>query len=99
MTFDDRIYSDKYFLIKDSILINQSYGLNTEYKIELLSDKTFRLISKNEKTDSISELEELLNSAGTPFYEITGCKNDTLKFIFRRNLHITISSGKIIRTE
>jgi hypothetical protein len=74
MTFDDSIYSDKYFLIKDSILINQSYGLNTEYKIERLSDKTFRLISEDEKTDSISDLEELLNSAGTPFYEITACR-------------------------
>lgn len=71
--------------------------LNRRYQIERLGENSFRLISLEKQRDSLTEFQKMLTSNGKPFYEITDCKNDTIDFTMRVNLHVISHSGKFVR--
>ncbi|WP_246051440.1 hypothetical protein [Aequorivita sinensis] len=72
---------------------------NRNYIIENLGENSFRLKSLERQTDSLTEFQKTLMSHGKPYYEITNCKNDTIEFTMRVNLHVISHSGKFVRTE
>ena len=72
---------------------------NRSYKIEKIGKNSFQLISLEKQTDSLTEFQKKLTSNGEPYYEITGCKKDTIEFIMRVNLHVTSHSGKFVRID
>ena len=69
------------------------------YIIENLGENSFRLKSLEKLTDPLNEFQKTLMSHGKPYYEITDCKNDTIEFIMRVNLHVISHSGKFVRIE
>ena len=71
--------------------------LSRRYQIENLGENSFRLKSLVKKRDSLSEFRKILTSKGKPYYEITDCKNDTIDFTMRVNLHVISHSGKFVR--
>ena len=72
---------------------------NRNYIIENLGENSFRLVSLEKLTDSLTEFQKTLKSHGKPYYELTNCKNDTIEFTMRVNLHVISHSGKFVRTE
>ena len=72
---------------------------NRNYIIENLGENSFRLKSLEKLTDPLNEFQKTLMSHGKPYYEITDCKNDTIEFIMRVNLHVISHSGKFVRIE
>jgi len=71
--------------------------LNRRYQIESLGENSFRLKSIEKQRDSLTEFQKMLTSNGKPYYEITNCKNDTIDFTMRVNLHVISHSGKFVR--
>lgn len=102
----DLIYNDQLsddpkieLLIKDSIA-TETIGTNiTNYRFVRLSDNTFKLISTNNKGESVSELEDALKSLGEPYFEIEGCFEDSYFFELRTNPHIIIRKGRLNKVE
>ncbi|MDW5290367.1 hypothetical protein [Formosa sp. PL04] len=72
---------------------------NRNYIIENLGENTFQLKSLEKQTDSLTDFQKALISNGKPYYEITDCKNDTIEFTMRVNLHVFSHSGKFVRLE
>ena len=70
---------------------------NRNYIIENFGENAFRLKSFEKQTDSLTEFQKALMSNGKPYYEITDCKNDTIEFTMRVNLHVISYSGKFVR--
>lgn len=70
---------------------------NRNYIIENLGENSFRLKSLEKQTDSLTEFQKTLMSLGKPYYEIKDCKNDTIEFTMRANLHVISHSGKFVR--
>lgn len=71
---------------------------NRNYIIENIGENTFRLKSLEKQTDSLTEIQNTLMSHGKPYYEMD-CKNDTIEFTMRVNLHVISHSGKFVRIE
>ncbi len=71
--------------------------LNRRYQIESLGENSFRLKFIEKQRDSLTEFQKMLTSNGKPYYEITNCKNDTIDFTMRVNLHVISHSGKFVR--
>lgn len=71
--------------------------LSRRYQIENLEENSFRLKSLEKQRDSLTEFQKILTSKGKPYYEITDCKNDTIDFTMRVNLHVISHSGKFVR--
>jgi hypothetical protein len=67
------------------------------YRLKWVGENRFRFVTPGEKPDTLDVLQKQLHSLGEPYYEITGCRPDTLWFTFRRNLHIVINSGVLIK--
>lgn len=72
---------------------------SSEFEIQWISKSEFRLNQMIYNKDSISNLEKQMNSMGIPYFELLNKKKDTLRFVQRHNLHVVISSGKIIYIE
>jgi len=72
---------------------------NRKFKIDSIGENNFRLKSMEKQTDSLTEFQKRLTSNGKPYYEITGCKKDTIEFIMRVNLHVISHSGKFVRID
>ena len=85
------------FEIDGQYLTEINSELNRKYEIEKLDQSSFRLKSLNKETDSLTEFQKTLMSQGKPYYEITDCKNDTINFTMRVNLHVISHSGKFVR--
>ncbi len=93
-------YSELELIVSDKTLTEiYSDSKKSEYKINWLTENTFRLEPTEKRKDSLTEIEKKLKTLGNPYYELTECSNDTIQFILRRNLHIMVNSGKFIRTD
>ncbi len=86
-------YSQFDFVIKNENFITKG----NKHKIKWISKNQFRLITKNQKKDSLTDISKKLNSLGTPFYEIISSKKDTINFVYMHTAHITINEGKFIK--
>ena len=87
------------FIIKDHEFILKQHDSISNLKIEWLSNCAFRVIGFTQPKEPLSDFQKGFYSSGKPYYEITKVQNDTTYFIFRKNLHIQIYSGKFIRTK
>ncbi len=87
------------FHLEEDRLTELAADPNSEFKIEWISDGQFKVQPIEKRTEPQTEIEKQLQSLGEPFYEITDCKADTVKFVLYRNADIIINSGKIIRIE
>ncbi|MGM0636638.1 MAG: hypothetical protein ACQESK_11285 [Bacteroidota bacterium] len=87
------------FEINGQNLTENNPEQNRNYFIENLSENTFRLKSLERQTDSLTEFQKALLSNGKPYYEITDCRNDTIEFTMRVNLHVISHSGKFVRID
>ncbi|AFU67086.1 hypothetical protein P700755_000006 [Psychroflexus torquis ATCC 700755] len=85
------------FEINGQNLTETNSELNRKYKIESLGENSFRLKTIEKPKDSLTEFQKSLMSNGKPYYEITDCKNDTIDFTMRVNLHVISHSGKFVR--
>lgn len=92
-------YSPWLFKLEDQKLTVLGVDSKSEFEMEWISTDRFKLRSTEKRTEPKTEIEKQLNSLEDPFYEVTKCSGDTLKFVFKRNEHITINAGKIIRRE
>ncbi|MDF9795359.1 hypothetical protein OKW21_006726 [Catalinimonas alkaloidigena] len=92
-------YAESEFVIIDQTLIELKNNQKSEYKINWIAEDQFRLDPINKETDSLTSIQEELNSLGEPYYQITGCKAGDIMFEFYRNPHILINSGKLIRKD
>lgn len=87
------------FKISGQNLMEINSERNRNYIIENLGENTFRLKSMERQTDSLTEFQKALLSNGKPYYEITDCRNDTIEFTMRVNLHVISHSGKFVQIE
>ena len=87
------------FVINGQNLTEINSNKNQNYIIENLGENTFRLKLLEKQTDSLTDLQQKLMSYANPYYEITDCKNDTIEFTMRVNLHVISHSGKFIRID
>jgi hypothetical protein len=99
--YDDRFsdYPKFEFEVSGQNLTEINSDLKRKFKIEPINKNSFRLKSLEKQTDSLTDLEKALISHGHPYYEITDCKNDTIFFTMRVNLHVISYSGKFVRTK
>ncbi|GGD24087.1 hypothetical protein [Flavobacterium orientale] len=68
-----------------------------KFKMESIGKNAFQLNSLEKQTDSLTKFQKALASQGQAYYEITNCKEDTIDFTLRVNLHVISYSGKFIR--
>ena len=86
-------------VVIDQTLIELKNSQKSEYKIDWIAENQFRLTPISKQTNSLTSIQEKLNSLGEPYYKITGCRTGNISFEFRRNAHILINSGKLIRND
>jgi hypothetical protein len=86
---------DDKFIFEEGVVTVINQGQRLKYRIQEDEDQT-RLIPMFTPPPATTEVEKALNSLGTPFYILTDCKADTINFKLMRNLHITISNGKMV---
>jgi hypothetical protein len=80
-----------------SALIKKGISLDV-YNIQRVSECNY--ILHNQKpldTTNLNSIQKQLASLGQPFYEIQFVNSDTLKFFYRLNLHLKISSGILVK--
>jgi hypothetical protein len=70
--------------------------LTDTYKIVSDGSCKYRFIDLSPDTSTRNEIQRELASLGTPYFQIDHRDKDTLHFIYRRNPHIMIYSGKFI---
>jgi hypothetical protein len=92
-------YQNWEFELKNDLFIEFSADKEIEHKLDWISANRFRIKSLEEQTDSLTDIQKQLNSLGIPFYNLSKCKADTLNFEYMHNDHITINTGKLIKTE
>ena len=64
-----------------------------------MSNCAFKVIGFTEPKEPLSEFQRSFYSSGKPYYEIIKIQNDTAYFIFRKNLHVQIYSGRFIKVK
>lgn len=87
------------FTIKDREFTLKQDDSISNLKIEWLNNCAFKVIGFTEPEEPLSEFQRNFYSSGKPYYEITKIQNDTAYFIFRKNLHVQIYSGRFIRVK
>ena len=99
VVYDDQFsdYPEFEFEVNGQNLTEISSDLKRKYRIEQIGNNAFRLKSLERQSDSLTDFQKALTSHGQPYYEITGCKRDTINFTMRVNLHVISHSGKFIR--
>lgn len=84
--------------------INETFAIRKEkisvdvYNIQRVSQCNYILRNQTPlDTTNLNRIQKQLASLGQPFYEIQFVNSDTLKFVFRRNLHLKINSGILVK--
>lgn len=88
------------FEITDSIYSILLNGKTYKYKLNRISNCRFNYKRFSHDTiikDSVTHIEKMINSLGEPYYELFGNNQDTINFCYRRNPHIVIYCGKLIK--
>lgn len=90
-------YGEFEFNITDSICILKRKDSIEHLKITWLPNCGFRLKNSDSST-VLTDFQKTLSTMGNPYYDITRVDKDTAYFIYRLNLHISIFSGRLIKT-
>ncbi|NUY82704.1 hypothetical protein HUK80_17510 [Flavobacterium sp. MAH-1] len=98
--FDDLFkdqYREYYFSInQDEFVLTEGDSIK-HLKIEWLNDCQFKVVGHTEPMQPWTDFQKIHYSSGRPYYEITETSNDTSIFVLRKNLHVQMYSGKIIK--
>ncbi|VVV02072.1 MULTISPECIES: hypothetical protein [Mesonia] len=89
-------YPKFYFKIKNNKFIYIDLDENVEYTIEKNEDCYLVLEKKEVDETNFTELQKLLNKQH-PFYTFEKINDKVYEFIYRDDLHVTISEGKFIK--
>ena len=66
------------------------------FKIRWLDESRFTLDPLEERTTQLTDFEKSMRSLGTPYYELINCYGKTIEYEHMQNLHITITTGKLV---
>jgi hypothetical protein len=90
--------------INFELTINDTSAIRKErlsvdvYNIQRVSQCNYILRNQTPlDTTNLNHIQKQLASLGQPFYEIQFVNSDTLKFVFRQNLHLKINSGILVK--
>ena len=68
------------------------------YRMQRISECNFWLTNLHPvDTSKLNTFQKQLQSLGEPYYDIQIINSDTLKFVYRVNLHIMIASGIFVK--
>jgi len=90
---------DFQFILKgEEFIVNDGEQLQS-FNISWLTKNSFRLKNLNSSDTDTSMIVRQLRSLGVPYYELGGCKGDTVNFILRHNKDVIISTGFITKED
>jgi hypothetical protein len=99
VTYDQEEYQKletEFIVSGDSLTIDRA-DKRESFKINWLTDSSFDLETSREVRTQKTAFAKELDSLGTPFYQLTNCTDKRIRFELKRNMHITISKGTLLR--